>query len=590
MAVPKKWYQFLQWLRVHFSTRQKINMLAVVVGLASGIAAVILKNLVHIIAYWLQNLNGLLNLNYLYLIYPIIGIFLALMFMKYVIKKPSGHGVPGILFALSQKKGNIEKHNMFSSIITSSLTVGFGGSVGLEGPIVSTGAALGSNIGKAFHLSYRQIRLMIGCASAGAVASIFNAPIAGIIFSLEILMLDLTMYALIPLLISSVSAILTSYLIIGNDALYPLAVTSGFSIGHIPFYIELGVLCGFVSAYFSLVYKKMSRIFDKMSMYKRLLIGGGILGLLIFLFPSLYGEGYKEVNLCLANDISHIFSRSIFAYFSDNTIAIMVILLAIILFKAIATSATFGAGGVGGIFAPSLFIGAHLGVLFAILINYTGLGNVSVSNFALIGMAGVMSGIMYAPLFAIFLIAEVSGGYALILPLMIASASSYLMVVYFSPNSVYTSQLAEQSLLLTHDKDKSTQRLMKIDSLIEKNFTTVTPDMTLGELIKTITNSKRNIFPVIDKNEFKGIVFLDDVRHLILNQELYDIVTVSDVMYMPSPIVKITDNMESVVKKFQNSSHYNLPVLDEKGKYIGFVSRANTFSTYQKLLSDISEE
>lgn len=412
MAVPKQWLQFLQWLRVRFSTRQKINVLAIVVGLAAGLAAVVLKNLVHIIAYCLQNLSGLLNLNYLYLVYPIAGIFIAMMFMKYVIKKPLGHGVPGVLHALSQKKGKIEKHNMFSAIITSSLTVGFGGSVGLEGPIVGTGAALGSNIGKAFNLKYRQVRLMIGCASAGAVASIFNAPIAGIIFSLEILMMDLTMYALIPLLISSISAILTSYFFIGNDILYPITVTSGFSIRHIPFYIEMGILCGSVSAYFSVVYKKMSRTFEKMSMYKRLFICGGILGILIFLFPSLYGEGYREVNLCLASDVNHIFSRSIFSYFSNNTIAVMVLLLAIVLFKTVATSATFGAGGSGGIFAPSLFIGAYLGVLFAVFINYLDIDKVSVPNFALIGMAGVMSGIMYAPLFAIFLIAEISGGYA----------------------------------------------------------------------------------------------------------------------------------------------------------------------------------
>jgi len=579
----------LQWVKAHFSTRQKIIGLAIFVGLAAGLAAVVLKNTVHLVAYWLQHLSGLLNLNYFYFIYPIVGIFLAYIFMKFIIKRPSGHGVPGILFALSQRKGIIDKHNMYSSIITSSLTVGFGGSVGLEGPISSTGAAIGSNIGRVFNLNYSQIRLMIGCASAGAVASIFNAPIAGIIFSLEILMLDLAMSTLIPLLIASVAATLTSYLFIGNVILYPFIVTPDMSIQNLHYYIILGILCGLISAYFSTIYTKMSKFFEKLSAYKRLLIGGGILGLLIFLFPSLYGEGYKEVNFCLANDVKHIFDRSIFTYFSDSTIALMIVLLAIILLKSIATSATFGAGGVGGIFAPSLFLGAHFGVLFAIFLNYMDFGPVSVSKFALIGMAGMMSGILYAPFFAIFLIAEISGGYAMMIPLMIVSASSYIMVRRFSANSVYTKQLAEQNLLLTHDVDKSTQRLMKIDALIETNFTTVHSYMTLGDLIKTITISKRNIFPVIDNDEFKGIVFLDDIRHIILNEELYNVVTVRDFMYMPIPVVKLTDNMENVVKKFNSCNHYNLPVLEEN-KYIGFVSRANIFSAYQKVLSDISQE
>ncbi|MDD4746789.1 MAG: chloride channel protein [Salinivirgaceae bacterium] len=589
MRSNKYWYRFLLWVNTQFTQQQKIRGLAVVVGLASGVAAVILKNLVHITASSLQKLSSLLLHNYLYFIYPTVGILFALLFMKYIIKKPGGHGVPGILHSISQRKGFIERHQMFSSLITSSLTVGFGGSVGLEGPIVGTGAALGSNIGRAFKLNYRQITLLIGCASSGAVASIFNAPIAGIIFSLEILMLDLTMSSMIPLLMASVSAIITSHLIIGSDILYPFVVMESFAVGDLPFYIGLGLYSGIISAYFSGIYLKINRFFDRFTWKKSLLIGGGILGLLIFLFPSLYGEGYKEVNMCLTGNLDYLFTRNLFSSFSGSVTATIVLLFAITMLKVVATSATFGAGGVGGIFAPSLFVGAHGGILFAMLVNISGIANVSVTNFALVGMAGMMSGIMHAPLFAIFLIAEVSGGYALLLPLMITSVASYVMVKYFALNSVYTRQLADQRILITHDKDKATLTLMKIDPLIEKNFTTITSDSTLGELFKQITKSKRNIFPVIDNEIFKGIVFLNDIRHLLLKTELYDIVKVKDLMYMPSPTVSPNETMEEVVQKFRDSSHYNLPVIDNE-KYIGFVSRANTFSAYQKLLSDISED
>ncbi|MDD2564027.1 MAG: chloride channel protein, partial [Salinivirgaceae bacterium] len=435
----------------------------------------------------------------------------------------------------------------------------------------------------------RQITLLIGCASSGAVASIFNAPIAGIIFSLEILMLDLTMSSMIPLLMASVSAIITSHLIIGSDILYPFVVMESFAVGDLPFYIGLGLYSGIISAYFSGIYLKINRFFDRFTWKKSLLIGGGILGLLIFLFPSLYGEGYKEVNMCLTGNLDYLFTRNLFSSFSGSVTATIVLLFAITMLKVVATSATFGAGGVGGIFAPSLFVGAHGGILFAMLVNISGIANVSVTNFALVGMAGMMSGIMHAPLFAIFLIAEVSGGYALLLPLMITSVASYVMVKYFALNSVYTRQLADQRILITHDKDKATLTLMKIDPLIEKNFTTITSDSTLGELFKQITKSKRNIFPVIDNEIFKGIVFLNDIRHLLLKTELYDIVKVKDLMYMPSPTVSPNETMEEVVQKFRDSSHYNLPVIDNE-KYIGFVSRANTFSAYQKLLSDISED
>ena len=583
------WFRFVLWLDTKLSQQQKVRVLAVFVGLAAGTAAVVLKNMVHLVAYVLQSASNLLDLNYFYFFYPTVGIFLALLFMKYVIKKPAGHGVPGVLHSISQKRGYLEKHKMFSSLVTSSLTVGFGGSVGLEGPIVGTGAALGSNIARAFKLNHRQITLMIGCASSGAVASIFNAPLAGLIFSLEILMLDLTMSSLIPLILSSVSAIITSYLMIGSEILYPFKIQTTYAVIDLLYYVLLGLFCGLVSVYFSNVYMKMSKLFGKWGWKKRLIIGGTVLGALVFLFPALYGEGYKEVNYILAGNYEYLFSRSIFEPYVDNIIAVIAVLALVSALKAFATSATFGAGGVGGIFAPSLFIGAHIGLLFAILVNFSGIAELSITNFALIGMAGAMSGIMHAPLFAIFLIAEISGGYSLLLPLMITSVFSYLLVRYFASNSVYTQQLAEQRMLITHDKDKAALTMMNIDSLIETDFLEVRSDLSLGDFLKVITHSKRNIFPVIDNDIFKGIVFINDIRHLILKTELYDIVRVKDLMYTPTPIVKPSETMDDVVRKFRNTQHYNLPVIDND-RYIGFVSRANTFSAYQKVISEFSED
>lgn len=577
------------WTNTRFTRMQRAQLLAIVVGVAAGMAAVVLKNMVHYIAFALKSASDLLSYNYLYFLYPVVGIFLATLFMRYIVKRPSGHGVPSVLYSISQRKGFMERHLMFSSMITSSLTVGFGGSVGLEGPIVGTGAAIGSNIARAFRMNYKEVTLMIGCACSGAVASIFNAPIAGIIFSLEILMLDLTMSSLIPILISSVTAILTSYLFIGNDVLYPFIVKSSFVVADLPFYLGLGVFCALASGFFSFVYFRMTAFYARFGRIKSLFVGGGVLGICIFLFPQFYGEGYFEVNSCLAEDLGYLFNNSIFTSYAGDAWVTMLLLAALTFLKVFATSATFGAGGVGGVFAPSLFVGAHGGMLFALLVNAAGLGQVSPANFALVGMAGLMSGVLYAPLFSIFLIAEVSGGYALLLPLMITSTVSYMIVKRFAPNSIYTRQLAEQRILITHDKDKAALTLMKIDSLIETDFTVIRSGMSLGDLFTAVTTSKRNVFPVIDGEKFKGIVFVNDIRHLLLRKELYDIVSVSDIMFRPAPVIRPTETTEEVVRKFRGSPHYNLPVVDGD-RYLGFISRANTFSAYQRQMSDISEE
>jgi CIC family chloride channel protein len=568
-----------------------MGVLAALVGLAAGFAAVILKHMVHFISHGLHSFSYNQYHNYIYIISPIVGIFLTVIFIRYILRRSVGHGVPGILHAISRNSGFLEKHKTFSSLITSTFTVGFGGSVGLEGPIVGTGAAIGSNVGRAFKLNRKQIVTLIGCASSGAVAAIFNAPIAGIVFSLEILMLDLTFSSLIPLLIASASAVVTSYFFMGNDILYKFDVTSTFELIDLAYYVLLGVFSGLISVFFTRVYLFMDHRFERLrNAYTRLLAGGIILGVLVFMFPALYGEGYNEINSCLSGDLNYLFNRSFFFGLQDEIWVVVLLLLGVTLLKVFATASTFGAGGVGGIFAPALFIGANAGMVFGKVANLIGFHEISERNFALVGMGGLIAGVLHAPLFAIFLIADISGGYSLFVPLMITSIFSYVIVIYFQPNSVYTYQLAQRKELITHDKDKSVLNMMSIDTLIEKNFKTVLADATLGEFLEIVTQSQRNIFPVIDeKHNLLGIVFINDIRHIILKRDLYDKIKMRDLMYMPSPLVHPDESMEEVAKKFQTTSHYNLPVVRD-GKYVGFISRANMFSTYRKILQDFSEE
>jgi CIC family chloride channel protein len=575
----------------NLSKRQLMGVLAAFVGLGSGFAAVLLKNMVHFISYELHTFSSNEYQNYIYIFAPVVGILLTIWFIKFILRRPVGHGVPGILHAISRNNGYLAAHKMFSSLITSTFTVGFGGSVGLEGPIVGTGAAIGSNVGRKFGLSRKQVGTLIGCASSGAVAAIFNAPIAGIVFSLEILMLDLTFSSLIPLLIASASAVVTSYFFTGNDILYKFTVLNTFQLNDLLYYVFLGVFTGLISVFFARVYRSMDTRFEQIkNTYVRLLFGGLLLGVLVFFFPALYGEGYNEINQALSGNISYLFERSLFYGFMDEIWVIIILLFAVTMFKAFATAATFGAGGIGGIFAPALFIGANAGLLFSKVANLTGLHTISERNFALVGMAGLIAGVLHAPLFAIFLIADISGGYSLFLPLMITSVFAYVIVKYFEPNSVYTYQLAKRKELITHDKDKSVLNLMTIDSLIENNFSTVLATATLGEFLNILVQSKRNVFPVVDEeNNLQGIVFINDIRHIILNKSLYDKVVMRDLMYMPSPLVHPDESMEEVAKKFQTTSHYNLPVVKD-GKYVGFISRANMFSTYRKIIQDFSEE
>ncbi len=583
--------RFLVWRIKHIDDKKFIMFLSVLVGIVAGFSAVVIKNTVHLIESILT--SGFVKdyQNYLYFLYPAIGVLLAVVFIRFILKRTVGHGIPTTLYAISKDNGKIRRHNMFSSVITSALTVGFGGSVGLEGPTVATGAAWGSNIGRFFHLNYKQIMLLLACAGAGAMSAIFKAPIAAIVFVLEVIMLDLTMASLLPLLFASVSAAITSYLFLGMDVLYPIKIVEGFQISTVPYYILLGIFAGFVSVYFTRMYKFIQGRFDRMkNPWIKWLIGGSFLGILIFLFPSLYGEGYEATNNALHGNYNHLFDNSLFFGLKDKMLFVFVFFLLVVFTKAIATSLTFSAGGVGGIFAPTLFIGANSGLLFALFFNHIGLSNLSLNNFSLVGMGGLIAGVLHAPLTAIFLIAETTGGYALFLPLMIAATISFATVRIFEKYSVYTYQLARRGELFTHDKDKVVLSMMKVSRLIETNFETIHEGATLGDLVKVISRSTRNIIPVLDeKNILLGIVFINDIRHIMFKQELYDEVLVKDLMFMPSPLVDPDESMEDVAQKFQTTEHYNLPVVKD-GRYLGFVSRANVFSSYRRLLKKFSED
>jgi CIC family chloride channel protein len=561
-----------------------------IVGLLVGIAAVIIKNLVHFIQ---ESLSKAVDGDYsslLIFFLPVTGITLVVFFIKYINKNPVRHGIPGVLFAISRNNAIIKAHNLYSSIITSAVTVGFGGSVGLEGPTVATGGAIGSNIGRSLKLNYKEVTLLLSCASAGALSAIFKAPIAGIVFAMEVIMLDLTMWSMIPLLIASATAALTSYMFLGQNVLYSFQVLEKFQMNHIHFYLILGIITGLASVYFTKVYDGISVLFEKINgVWKRLLIAGGILSLIIFLLPPLFGEGYEIINQSLKGNYSHLFDGAFYESFQYNFILRVIVLLLIIGLKVVATTLTFAAGGIGGVFAPSLFMGANLGLLVGVVLNHFGV-EVSISNMALVGMAGMIAGVIHAPLTAIFLVAEISSGYELFMPLILVSTISYGTTRYFIANSVYTIQLAKRGDLMTHHKDRNILLLMNVSELIEKNFKTLHADDTLGDLVKVITKSSRNIFPVInDEKKLIGIVKLDDIRHIMFNQNVYKTTFVRDLMFTPEYTVNIDEEMEEVASKFAKSDRYNIAVLDD-GKYVGFLSRAKVFSSYREMLKHFSDD
>lgn len=588
---PKLLDKFLVWRPKHINDRQYIYLLSVVAGIIAAIAAIVIKKSAHLIQFLLTNHFSNQYENFLYIFYPAIGILLALLFMRYIVRQEPGHGIPGVLYAISRKNGLIKFHNVYSAIVSSAFTVGFGGSVGLEGPTVSTGAAVGSNLGQFLRLNHRQIILMISLASAAAMASIFQSPIAAILFALEVIMIDLSVASLVPLLIATVTAVLTSYFVLGQAVIYPIDRSVTFDSSNTMYYIGLGVLAGLFSVYFTKVSIWVESNFHKRYADWRLrfVIGSLMLGSLIFFFPSLYGEGYEAINQSLKGDYSALYNHSIFFDFREDMWIIFGLFAAVLLMKAFATSLTFAAGGVGGIFAPSLFLGSFLGLFYGVFVNYIGLGNLDPGKFAVIGMGGMIAGILHAPLTGIFLIAEITGGYNLFVPLMIVSTVSFATVKVFVSDSVYTYQLAARGELMTHNKDKSVLNMMSVSGMIEKDFHCILPGQTLGDLVKAISRSKRNIFPVVDsQGYFKGHILLDDIRTIMFDTELYNTL-VDSIMVYPSYIICPTDPMENVATMFRDSGKYNLVVLDQ-GKYLGYVSRANVFLTYRTKLSEISQD
>ncbi|WP_430825401.1 chloride channel protein [Carboxylicivirga sp. N1Y90] len=559
-------------------------ILSVLVGISAGLAAVVIKNSVHFISDFVRNILES-DYGYIYLIAPSVGIFLTVLFIKFVIRRPVRHGIPNVLYSISKNEGQMNRHNMVSSIVTSALTVGFGGSVGLEGPTVSTGAAIGSNIGQMFRLNYRQLKLLLGCACAGAMAAIFKAPIAAIVFALEVIMLDLTLASLVPILLASISAVVTSYIFMGQEVVYPFKVEYTYQLIDLLYYGILGIIAGFVATYFTRVYILLERWFENMGKMRiRMLVGGLLLGTLLFFFPSLYGEGYEVINGALSGDITYIFADTIFESWSSSFVAFVVLLSLIILLKVIAASLTFGSGGVGGIFAPTLFMGANTGLLFATIVNKLGFHQLQVQNFALIGMAGLIAGVLQAPLTGLFLIADLSGGYQMFLPLMITATASFATAKTFEKHSVYTHLLAKRNELLTHDKDQAVLTMMEVKNLIETDFAKIAPEANLGDLVEVVSEAHRNLFPVVDdKGMMHGMIKMDDIRKIIFKPDLYDSVLVKDLMYMPEYFISPDDSMEDLVEMFRKSSRFNIAVID-KGQYLGFISRANAFTAYRNQL------
>ncbi len=472
------------------SQRGFITLLSIIIGFISGIGAVVIKNTIRLTHHALDAFVTNEMHNYIYFALPIIGILITVLVVKYVVRDKVLHGIPTVLHSISKRKGRIKTHNLYSSVITSSLTVGFGGSVGLEGPTVATGAAWGAWFSKFFRLSYKNSILMLACASAGAMAAIFKAPIAAIVFAVEVIMIDLTVFSLVPLLLASATAVVTSYFFLGQHVLYPFEVEKVFELGDLPYFILLGILAGFVSVYFTKMYIYIGAMFDKLkNWYTRLLVGGIGLGVLIFFFPSLFGEGYEAINAALAGNLEYLFNNSIFYGFKDELWVALILLVSVVLLKIIATSFTFGAGGVGGIFAPTLFMGVNTGMLFAQVVNLLGIRQVNANNFALIGMAGLIAGVLHAPLTGIFLIADISGGYELFVPLMVTATFAYIIVRTFTQNSVYHVQLARRKELLTHDKDANALQMLEVKSLIETDFEVLSPDATLRDLTEEFSRA-----------------------------------------------------------------------------------------------------
>lgn len=587
--------KLIDWRKRHVSDRQFTLVLSFLVGFFAAVAAFVLHKMINLIEDLLTDGFTASSFNWLYLVFPVIGIFLTSLFVRYVVRDNISHGITRILYAISSKQSRLKKHNCWSSLFSSALTIGFGGSVGAEAPIVLTGSAIGSNLGQLFNLDKRTLMLLVGCGASAAIAGIFKAPIAGLVFTLEVLMIDLTMASLLPILIASVTATCFTYIFADSESLFSFQLEGDWAVERIPASILLGVACGLVSLYFIRTMTFCENIFGKLKSrpYAKLLLGGLVLSGLIFLFPSLYGEGYSSINILLNGDTENEWSKILnnsFFYGQGNLL--LVYLALVIATKVFATSATNGGGGVGGTFAPSLFVGAFSGFLFARLWNINEIGAyVPERNFALLGMAGVMAGVMHAPLTGIFLIAEITGGYGLFIPLMIVSISSYLTIIIFEPHSIYGMRLAREGKLITHHTDKSVLTLMSLDSVINKENVSVSPDMDLGMLVNAISRSRNSFIPVLDDaGNLLGEIDITRSRHVLFRTELYHHFKVRQLMVPPKAILGVNDPMEDVMETFESADALNLPVVASDGHLIGYINRTRMYAMYRKLVSEFSTE
>jgi len=582
----------LTWREKHIEQRQFIIILSFIVGIFTAIAAFLLKSIIHLIQRLLTENFSRNDVNYWYLVFPAIGILITSLFVRKIVKDDISHGVTRILYAISQRKSILKLHNTWTSLVGSSITIGFGGSVGAEAPIVLTGSAIGSNLGKFFKMDQKTLMLLVGCGAAGAIGGIFKAPIAGLVFTLEVLMLDMTLTAIVPLLISSVTATSLAYFFSGSAAMFEFNTYESFAIERIPYLILLGIICGLVSLYFTRGMNRLERFFRTIKKpYYKIAVGGITLSILIFIFPPLYGEGYETIVALLNGHSASALDRSFFLGLGDSPWVLVTYLILIIIFKILAATATTSAGGVGGIFAPSLFIGCLTGFVVARIFNTLGV-TIPEGNFALAGMSGLMSGVMHAPLTGIFLIAELTGGYNLFMTLMIVSTVSYLTIILFEPHSLYAMRLAQKGELLTHHKDRAVLTLLKMENVIETDLTQLAPKMTLGELVKVISLSKRNIFPVVnpDTNKLVGVVLLDEVRNIMFRPDLYNRFTVQKLMISPPATLNQNLSMEKVMEIFEDTGAWNLPVVDDNKCYVGYVSKSKIFTSYRHVLVHFSDE
>ena len=581
------------WISKHLSQKQFILILAFIVGVGSAVAAQTLKFLIHEIEHLLTAQFDVTHSNWLFLVYPVVGIYLTALFIRYIVRDDIGHGVTKILYALSRKQGSIRGHNCWSSVVASALTIGFGGSVGAESPIVLTGSAIGSRLGQLFQLDHKTMMLLIGCGASGAVAGIFKAPIAGLMFTLEVLMVDLTMASLLPLLVSCLTATCITYAWTGMNPMFIFELSDPFDVSRVPTSVLLGVFCGFISLYFTRVMSSFEQVFGRMhNMYAKLALGGTVLAVLIYFFPPLYGEGYSTISILLGShtETDQVLNNSLFYHHPEY---LLVYLGMIILLKVFATTATNGGGGCGGTFAPSLFLGCVGGFVFSRLWNmYCPIDTiVPETNYALLGMAGVMSGVFHAPLTGVFLIAELTGGYQLFIPLMIVSVASYLTINAFEKHSIYAIRLARKGELLTHHKDRSVLTLMSLDAIIDKERPKLTPDMYLGQIVQAVSKSKSLHFAVVDmKGGMMGVINVNKIRQVIFRSELYRMYKATQLMQQPEMVLRTDDNMQTVMDKFSRCDAGTLPVLNPDGTFVGFVSRTRLYASYRQIIKDFSEE